>query len=57
MFHRVIHEGWTNVIPMFAFGVMFTVFLVTTIRALRLRPGEREHLAALPLDEEKGIDS
>ncbi|MEM1083030.1 MAG: hypothetical protein AAGI48_02825 [Verrucomicrobiota bacterium] len=50
-FHRVSHEDWTTIIPMIAFGVMFTVFLVTTIRAVRLRPKEREHLSRLPLDD------
>jgi hypothetical protein len=50
-FHRVAHEEWTTIIPMIAFGVMFTVFLITTIRAVRLQPKEREHLANLPLQD------
>jgi hypothetical protein len=49
MFQRIIHESWVNIVPMLAFGIMFTVFVLTTIRALRLAPAERERLAALPL--------
>lgn len=51
MFKRVVHEEWTSMVPMLAFGVMFTVFLVTTIRALRLEKSERERLATLPLKD------
>lgn len=49
MFQRITHESWVTIIPMLAFGIMFTVFVVTTIRALRLPAGERNRLAALPL--------
>ena len=52
MFSRVTHEDWTNIVPMIAFVVMFTVFLITTIRALRLKPEERERLATMPLNED-----
>lgn len=51
MFSRVTHEDWTTIVPMIAFGVMFTVFVITTIRALRLKPEERERLATLPLKD------
>lgn len=51
MFKRIIHEEWTNIVPMIAFAVMFTVFLVTTIRAIRLQPKERKRLASLPLQD------
>ena len=51
MFKRIIHEDWTNIVPMIAFAVMFTVFLITTIRAIRLNKAEREHLASLPLKD------
>ena len=53
MFKRVLHEDWATIIPIIAFIVTFTVFLITTIRAIRLKPSEREHLATLPLDDEK----
>ena len=53
MFKRVLHEDWATIIPIIAFVVMFTVFLVTTIRAIRLKPSERRHLAELPLDSDE----
>lgn len=52
MFKRIIHEEWTNIVPMIAFAVTFTIFVITTIRALRIRPDERERLAKLPLQED-----
>ena len=51
MFKRIIHEDWTDIVPMVAFAVLFTIFLVTTIRAIRLKPTERERLAKLPLQD------
>jgi hypothetical protein len=51
MFKRIIHEDWVNIVPMIAFGILFLVFLVTTIRAARLRPAERERMAKLPLSD------
>jgi hypothetical protein len=56
MFSRVTHEDWTNIVPMIAFAVMFTVFLITTIRALRLKPEERERLATMPLKDSEKAD-
>ncbi|WP_193214602.1 hypothetical protein [Luteolibacter marinus] len=51
MFKRVIHEEWATIVPMFAFAVMFTVFVVTTLRAIRLKPDERKRMADLPLQD------
>ena len=51
MFQRILHEDWTYVIPFISFGLTFAVFVVATVRALRIRPGDRKRLAALPLDE------
>jgi hypothetical protein len=53
MFKRVILEEWANLVPMVAFGVLFTVFLFTTLWALRLRPEERKRMADLPLQDSK----
>ena len=50
MFKRILHEDWTSIIPMVAFGIMFTVFVIATVRAIRIRPTERTRLARLPLD-------
>lgn len=51
LFKRVVHEDWTTLVPMIAFFLMFGVFAVTTIRALRLDKSERERLATLPLKD------
>lgn len=51
MFHRVSHEQWTAIIPVLSFVLIFGVFVIATIRALRMKQGEREHLASLPLEE------
>jgi len=51
MFKRVILEDWANIVPMIAFGVLFTVFLVTTLRAIRLKPAEQKRMADLPLQD------
>lgn len=53
MFKRVILEEWANLVPMVAFGVLFTVFLFATLWALRLRPAERKRMADLPLQDSK----
>jgi hypothetical protein len=51
MFKRVILEDWANIVPMIAFGVLFLVFLATTLRAIRLKPDERQRMAHLPLQD------
>ena len=51
MFKRVILEDWASIVPMIAFGVLFTVFLVTTLRAIRLKPAEQKRMADLPLQD------
>ncbi len=51
MFKRILHEHWTEIIPIISFVIMFLVFVTATIRALRLRPSQRKHLASLPLDQ------
>lgn len=52
MFKRIIHEDWVSIVPMVAFGVLFTVFLITTLWAIRLKPSERDRLGSLPLDDD-----
>jgi len=51
MFHRVNVEDWATCITILAFFIFAGVFVVITIRALRLSEGERKRLAALPLDD------
>ena len=51
MFKRVILEEWASIVPMIAFGILFLVFLVTTLRAVRMRPADRERMSKLPLQD------
>jgi hypothetical protein len=51
LFKRVVHQDWTTIVPIIAFCLMFAVFVVTTIRALRLKKSERDYLATLPLND------
>lgn len=51
MFKRILQEEWALCIPIIAFCIFFTVFLVMSVRAMRLGKKDRERLASLPLDE------
>ncbi len=51
MFKRVFLEDWATWTPIISFFLIAGVFIVVTIRALRIKPKEREHLESLPLDE------
>lgn len=51
MFKRVIIEDWADLVAMAAFGLLFVVFLVTTLRAIQLRPDERKRMGELPLQD------
>jgi hypothetical protein len=51
MFKRVILEEWASIVPMVAFGILFLVFFATTIRAVFMRPADRERMAKLPLQD------
>jgi hypothetical protein len=57
MFKRVILEDWASVVPMIAFGSLAAIFLLTTVRALMMKSGDREKMARLPLsDPSEGSD-
>lgn len=51
MFKRIFVEDWAQIIPMISFFIFASVFVLVTIRAMRLRKPERERLAAMPLDQ------
>ncbi|MBC8127772.1 MAG: hypothetical protein H8M99_11590 [Gloeobacteraceae cyanobacterium ES-bin-144] len=51
MFKRVFVEDWALYIPYIAFFKFFTVFIMVSIRAMRLGEAERNRLALLPLDD------
>jgi hypothetical protein len=50
MFHRVIHENWTTIVPIISFVFTAGIFLFVSIRAIRLPKDRREKLARIPLD-------
>lgn len=52
MFKRVFFEDWSVWPPIISFVLIAGVFVVVTIRALRINPKDREHLESLPLDDE-----
>jgi hypothetical protein len=51
MFQRMIVEDWALCIPIVSFCIFAAVFVLVSVRALRLGAAERKHLAALPLEE------
>ena len=51
MFKRILLEDWAIYAPIISFVLIGGVFIVATIRALRLSKDKREHLAALPLED------
>lgn len=52
MFKRIFHEDWTAVVPIIAFVLTFTFFMVMMVRAARMKKAQREHMASLPLDDD-----
>ena len=53
MFKRIFHEDWAGVVPIIAFVLTFTFFVVMIVRAVGMKKAKRDHLASLPLDDEK----
>ena len=51
MFQRVIVDEWMFCLPVVSFAVFAVVFLLVTVRALRLGKAECRRLASLPLEE------
>ena len=49
MFKRVFHEDWTTIVPIIAFIITFTFFVVVMVRAARMKKAKQDHLASLPL--------
>ncbi len=52
MFKRVFFEDWAIWTPIISFVLIASVFVVVTIRAIRIKPKDREHLESLPLDDD-----
>ncbi len=52
MFKRILHEDWTSVVPIIAFVVTFTIFVVAIVRSIRMKQTTSDHLASLPLQDD-----
>lgn len=52
MFKRVIYEDWQTLVPIIAFVLTFSVFLIQVLRALLIKRPQAERLASLPLADE-----
>lgn len=50
MFKRMLLDDWATWTPIISFVLIAGVFVIMTLRALRLKPEDRKHLASLPLD-------
>lgn len=50
MFKRILVEDWAHIIPVISFCIFASVFVLVTLRAMRMRKTDRERLASLPLD-------
>lgn len=51
MFQRMIVEEWALSLPVISFFIFAAVFVLVTLRALRLGKTERTRLASLPLED------
>ncbi|MES2660374.1 MAG: hypothetical protein V4689_17250 [Verrucomicrobiota bacterium] len=51
MFKRILVEDWATWVPIISFILIAGVFIVVTVRALRISPTERKHLESLPLED------
>lgn len=51
MFKRVLYEQWTDIVPIVAFVLTFTVFLVFTIRAFLMKKDRADAMAHLPISD------
>ncbi len=51
MFKRLSFETWDGWTPMVGFALTAVAFTIIVIRALRMKKGEIQHMANLPLEE------
>jgi hypothetical protein len=53
MFRRVVTESWHDWVPYAAFALTSGVFIFAFIRTMLMRRERIDHLAHLPLDDDK----
>ena len=51
MFRRVVIEDWVVSAPLISFAIIGLVFIIVTIRALRMTKDNQDHLSSLPLED------
>jgi hypothetical protein len=51
MFKRIFHEEWTTTVPIIAFILTFSIFLIIFVRAIRMKKNTRDYLSRLPLQD------
>jgi cbb3-type cytochrome oxidase subunit 3 len=52
MFQRILYEDWQLVIPVVALAAVAGFFGLVIWRALRMKRGQLERLARMPLDDD-----
>ena len=57
MFHRIVHDHWTDIVPILGFVLTFAVFITALIRSLLMQKTRVQHLAMLPLEADTGEDA
>lgn len=57
MFRRVIIDEWVTSAPLISFAIIGLVFIVVTIRAIRMSKETRDHLSSLPLQDHTKTES
>ena len=57
MFRRVIIEDWVVSAPLISFAIIGVVFIIVTIRAIRMSKSTRDRLSSLPLEDHTKTES
>lgn len=57
MFHRIIHDHWTDIVPIIGFVLTFAVFMSALVWSLLMHKSRVQHLAMLPLEEDTGEEA
>ena len=52
MWNRIEYDEWTAIVPVIAFVLTFSVFVILVARALLMKKSEASQLAHLPLEDE-----
>ena len=51
MWKRINYDAWVDLVPIIAFILTFTVFVVLVTRAFLLKKSDLDNIAQLPLDD------